>query len=68
MIVFENEFSAIIRQSQQSSIATAPLRLPLNCGDRSIPIGVKFCLVNMYDWATVGDFSGKVAVSRWRFG
>ena len=26
MIVFENKFSAIIRQSQQSSIATAPLR------------------------------------------
>ena len=27
------------------------------CGDRSIPIVVKFCLENMYDWATVGDFS-----------
>ena len=35
IIVFENKFSAIISQSQQSSIATAPLRSPLNCCDRS---------------------------------
>ena len=37
MIAFENKFSAIIRQSQQSSIATALLRSPLNCCDRSNP-------------------------------
>ncbi|MBQ5691294.1 MAG: hypothetical protein IIV24_07350, partial [Alistipes sp.] len=43
MIVFENKFSAIIRQSQQSSIATAPLRSPLDCGDRSSSYGVRFC-------------------------
>ena len=35
MIVFENKLSAIISQSQQSSIATAPLRSPLGCCDRS---------------------------------
>ena len=35
MIVFENKFSAIIRQSQQSVIATTSLRSPLNCSDRS---------------------------------
>ena len=35
MIVFKNKFSAIIRQSQQSPIATALLRSPLNFSDRS---------------------------------
>ena len=35
MIVFENKFSDIISQTQQSLIATAPLRSPLNCCDRS---------------------------------
>ena len=35
MIVFENKFSAIISQSQQSVIATTSLRSPLNCDDRS---------------------------------
>ena len=35
MIVFENKFSAIISQSQQSPIATASLRSPLDCCDRS---------------------------------
>ena len=35
MIIFENKFSAIISQSQQSSIATVPLRSPLDCCDRS---------------------------------
>ena len=41
IIVFENKFSAIISQSQQSSIATATLRSPLNCCDRSNPIRIK---------------------------
>ena len=35
IIVFEKEFSAIIILSQQSSIATALLRSPLNYCDRS---------------------------------
>ena len=34
--VFENKFSAIICQSQQSSIATSPLRSPLGFCRRSI--------------------------------
>ena len=38
MIVFENKFSAIICQSQQSSIATALLRSPLDCCDHSNPV------------------------------
>ena len=47
MNVLENRFSAIIRQSQQSTIATALLRSPLNCCDRSSPAlwnGVKTTL------------------------
>ena len=35
MIIFENKFSAIISQSQQSPIATASLRSPLDCCDCS---------------------------------
>ena len=43
MIVFENKFSAIICQTQQSSIATATLRSPLGFCRRSSPVlGGKF--------------------------
>ena len=35
MIVFENKFSAIISQSQQSTIASTSLRSPLDCCARS---------------------------------
>ncbi len=38
MIVFENKFSAIICQTQQSSIATATLRSPLGFCRRSSPV------------------------------
>ena len=41
IIVFENKFSAIISQTQQSSIVTPPLRSPLNCCDRSNPMEEK---------------------------
>ena len=36
----ENKFSVIIRQIQQSSIASTSLRLPLNCCARSNPFGL----------------------------
>ena len=35
MAIFENKFSDIHPQNQQSSIASTSLRLPLNCGGRS---------------------------------
>ena len=40
MIVFENKFSAIILQRQQSTIASTALRSPLDCCARSIPFGL----------------------------
>jgi hypothetical protein len=55
MIVFENKFSAIISQCQQSTIATASLRSPLDCGDRSnLSCGEKFCVVVESRWWCLG--------------
>ena len=70
MIVFENKFSDIICQSQQSTITTASLRSPLNCGGRSTLGGgeieccrcgrVSFALF-LFRW--LGHFSVAVAVA-----
>ena len=56
MIIFENRFSAIISQNQQSSIATAPLRSPLDCCDRSNQL----CLMECSDKSPFrkGDLGG----------
>ena len=47
MNVLENRFSAIIRQSQQSTIATALLRSPLNCCDSSSLVVGKMAVVEL---------------------
>jgi hypothetical protein len=61
MIVFENKFSVIISQCQQSTIATASLWLPLDCCDRSKPkyLGI---------WnATVDSFTSRLqSVAVWQ--
>ena len=58
MLIFENEFSDSICQSQQSAIVTSSLRSPLGCCDRSNPWGEvvkELCIVSVF-------------VSRWRLG
>ena len=56
MIVFENKFSAIISQCPQSTIATASLRSPLDCGGRStLGSGIFFVSVaRSFSWWRCG--------------
>ena len=69
MIAFENKFSAIICQSQQSPIATAPLRSPLGFCRRSIRwwlMGMRFFSFQFsafsfpFDWLLPPFDSGEV--------
>ena len=48
IIVFENEFSVLISQSQQSTIVIAFLRSAQTCGDRSSPAVGKSSVVECW--------------------